>query len=1463
MKKISAILTTIVAGFAMLICGISVHNNLNTNDDYILADASDVLWTDDSVLGSTTFANEADADAGMVSNPFQIATPFQLALVAKRSNSGLTYLAGGDTYYYSDSYYKITANIDLGAYQWVPIGTETQPFTGRFDGSSSNFSISNLTRTYINTTDTNTLFYGLFGYVNCNSAKTKILNISLIKPNINITTNTGQDIYIGAMVGYITYFSNASLGYLYVGQGSNNSGEINVSATSNTSNCYIGGLVGYSNVNIDGISTNYYCYSNVAITYSGEDISTLYIGEVAGYSALEAKYIQAAGSIESSYGTIGGIIGYLVGASASTVSSATLTVGNLSNDVSTSYAGGIVGNFAPLSATSLQKATFSGTITAQNYNVGGVVGQTNPNCSITTSKALNATFNLSNYSSSNTSSIGGIVAVNYGNIQACQNSSNFIKSGGSAIMDRQIKVGGIAGTNIGASAVIYNNQNYGSIDADVRANSAGGITGVNNSTYGDNSTTFSIYACANYATINGVISVGGITGINQNGGIYASVNYTGSIIGRYIASNKSGGIAGDNQSIILCCFNTGSIGPLDIDSQLYTAGASGGISGLNSGSITYCYSLGYILGQTTTAINVSGITAGGLVGINANGATLAYAYSIGLPGGEEGNFIGGVIGQINGDTTNVHNIYFDNEITNIDGVTMLAIGNGTEVATVKGVSSWNLVSQSSGINTSANEDPVDLNYTYGAWDFLAPDIANRVYSLPYINIIASQAVKYSSSAVFHSTTNFAYPTLTIYKFYIQSIDAGHEHTAVTQWILKNYKATKPSWETDVLEQYKYSVQWQIGLTSGNYWNFDTNYVDMGDKNIYAKWTAKSYTIIYHITTPSGTSVVPQSDSVWHNLYTDFAVASVHTYDASTALPTMTKYAGHQFSGWYYDSDLTIEVINGTVRGTISATKFFTESTFNVYGEWTEETYTITLNAVTVDSSNSGYFNDGQPSDNRTRTLEVQVTYNHTYDFDNDVGEVTEVISENSTLIFAGWYTSTGTRITDRFGSSTFNGIDNVWSIDVNSSGTGTLTLYAKYLDAIQKVYFVSYNNGHPINLVDNSGLGYVEVPYEDKVAPLLVGALIPANIPTGMTLLNWYSDNACTTLFDFNNTDIVSATTIYAGWRAWNYTLNFDKNSPDAISGTITQSIGDFDGGSEGVAYNTSIYNVAINTSNTIPRRTGYDFAGWFLETNGTTAVTLTTTMTAGGMTIYAKWNIKHFYIALNYNDDSSTRVVLSTAYVYGQNVQSIINQITTSQIPTNETYGFVAWSLVGGNNYIAGNMLPTDYISSTYTLLDLEELSGTDTLDLYAVWRMQYTITFMQRGGSSVSPIKVWKDSSVNTTYNDSKYLETYCTPTLSGWIFGGWYIVQDGIATSTVLTDNSVISQNITVQAEWTVDRDAGYVAPDNTTPLIIAGVILGIITIVLAILIFSHKKSKEVSIRNDDDDNYIPPKSPFDIN
>lgn len=88
------------------------------------------LWTD---YAAAAFAG----GSGTKADPYQIATAEQLALLAKDVNSG----AGSKTH--TKEYFKLTANIDLSAHVWTPIGYEScssgggsaQSFQGYFDGN--------------------------------------------------------------------------------------------------------------------------------------------------------------------------------------------------------------------------------------------------------------------------------------------------------------------------------------------------------------------------------------------------------------------------------------------------------------------------------------------------------------------------------------------------------------------------------------------------------------------------------------------------------------------------------------------------------------------------------------------------------------------------------------------------------------------------------------------------------------------------------------------------------------------------------------------------------------------------------------------------------------------------------------------------------------------------------------------------------------------------------------------------------------------------------------------------------------------------------------------------------------------------------------------------------------------------------------------------------------------------------
>lgn len=88
------------------------------------------LWTD---YAASAFAG----GSGTKADPYQIATAEQLALLAADVNSG----AGGKTH--TKEYFKLTADIDLSAHVWTPIGYESwssgggsaQSFQGYFDGN--------------------------------------------------------------------------------------------------------------------------------------------------------------------------------------------------------------------------------------------------------------------------------------------------------------------------------------------------------------------------------------------------------------------------------------------------------------------------------------------------------------------------------------------------------------------------------------------------------------------------------------------------------------------------------------------------------------------------------------------------------------------------------------------------------------------------------------------------------------------------------------------------------------------------------------------------------------------------------------------------------------------------------------------------------------------------------------------------------------------------------------------------------------------------------------------------------------------------------------------------------------------------------------------------------------------------------------------------------------------------------
>lgn len=104
---------------------------------------------------------------------------------------------------------------------------------------------------------------------------------------------------------------------------------------------------------------------------------------------------------------------------------------------------------------------------------------------------------------------------------------------------------------------------------------------------------------------------------------------------------------------------------------------------------------------------------------------------------------------------------------------------------------------------------------------------------------------------------------------------------------------------------------------------------------------------------------------------------------------------------------------------------------------------------------------------------------------------------------------------------------------------------------------------------------------------------------TGHTFAGWYSDEALTEAFDFDNTVISAPLTLYAKYTPATYTITF-------IDGNTRYQTG------------TAVYGDKF-TKPADPSKDGYTFVGWFTDAEGTTAYDFQTTVT-GNVSVYAAW---------------------------------------------------------------------------------------------------------------------------------------------------------------------------------------------------------------------------------------------------
>ena len=266
-----------------------------------------------------------------IPNPIVITTEDQLKALRDAVN-GVT-----DNYYGYTSVTGYTGfNFQLGndialTETWTPIGTDTHPFCGNFDGNGHKITNLNVSATSRQ---------GFFGYVFNGTIKDLTVYGEI----------QGTSTYKGGICAYLKSDAVANWAKItnchFIG---------NIVSTSSTTDIYAGGICGYAT----------------------------------GYTKIEK--CSAAGTVNSSTrknNNFAGIVGYCYGSGSATNLATIINCVNLSDIVANSNSGGIVGRVYRY--TDVANNMNAGNVSGKTENIGGIVGYSDNNNKVTIRYNVNA-----------------------------------------------------------------------------------------------------------------------------------------------------------------------------------------------------------------------------------------------------------------------------------------------------------------------------------------------------------------------------------------------------------------------------------------------------------------------------------------------------------------------------------------------------------------------------------------------------------------------------------------------------------------------------------------------------------------------------------------------------------------------------------------------------------------------------------------------------------------------------------------------------------------------------------------------------------------------------------------------------------------------------------------------------------------------------------------------------------------
>ena len=268
----------------------------------------------------------------------------------------------------------------------------------------------------------------------------------------------------------------------------------------------------------------------------------------------------------------------------------------------------------------------------------------------------------------------------------------------------------------------------------------------------------------------------------------------------------------------------------------------------------------------------------------------------------------------------------------------------------------------------------------------------------------------------------------------------------------------------------------------------------------------------------------------------------------------------------------------------------------------------------------------------------------------------------------------------------------------------------------------------------------------------------------GYNFIEW-TTNADGTGTAYSNQQEINITknmTLYAKWKAKEYTVTFNANGG---SGTMSKQV--------------FTHGISQKLSKNTFTRNGYDFIGWTTNADGTgTSYTNEQSISiTGNKILYAKWKAKEYTVTFNANGGSGS--MSNQVFTYG------ISQKLSKNTFTRNGYDFVGWTT------------NADGTGTSYT--NEQSISITGNKTLYAKWKVkEFTVTFNANGGSGSMERQTFE-------YGKAQKLNTN-SYTKTGYNFTGWTTNADGTGTKYNNKQEISITSNITLYANW--EENTSYV-------------------------------------------------------